>query len=114
MSDLSQAHAAALKFSEGMTDLPKRRHESAASKSTHRTHVMVWGVEFEVHYDSTGVLEHAYVTQLSPGYVSSTEACGPDLADWLHTSQRTAIEQQILHQSEREEQRARHCAAAPF
>lgn len=84
-----------------------------AQLTPHVTHVNVYGVELEAHYDSTGVLAHAFVTQQEPGSVSR-KACGPDLIEFLHFSQVRAIEQAIYHQHEREAQREQHRAQAPF
>lgn len=64
-------------------------------QSAHCTHVQMGSIEIEAHYDYSQevvVLEHAYVTD--------GIACGPDLADWLHSSQREQIEQAILIQLE--------------
>ncbi len=118
MSDLSQAHAAVMAFAQDLPELPRLTAKefmraARVSRSAHTTHVNVYGIEFEAHYDDTGVLEHAYVTQDSASGLS-TVACGPDLMEFLHFSQVKAIEEAIAHQSERAEQRARFAGQSPL
>ena len=83
--------------------------------SAHCTHVTLHGIEFFCQYDYSQevvVLEHAFTTE-ERGQRSATP-CGPDLAEFLHSSQREAIEQAILLQIERSEQSARFAAQAAF
>ena len=83
--------------------------------SAHATHVTLHGIEFFCQYDYSQevvVLEHAFTTE-ERGQRSATP-CGPDLAEFLHSSQREAIEQAILLQIERSEQSARFAAQAAF
>lgn len=113
-----KAHAAVIAFAQDLPELPRLTAKefmraARVSRSAHTTHVNVYGVEIEAHYDDTGVLEHAYVTQDSASGLS-TVACGPDLMEFLHFSQVKAIEQAISREHERDEQRARFAENSPI
>lgn len=95
MNATTPAFAAALAFRDGLPAIAERRKPQAA----HTTHVTLFGVEIEAHYDYSHecvVLAHAFITEErgSRGAV----AVGPDLIDFLHSSQVTAIEQAIFLQ----------------
>lgn len=66
------------------------------------THVTIYGIELAVDYDyveDTAILVHARVTELAPGVVGRF-AVGPDLSEFLHESQVSAIEQAIYLQEQ--------------